>query len=240
MKFKKALGLSKVLVAKCVKPVLLFFGFWALLLSILAFTSFPYHFRYWLATHKSNNELVPQYILMLGGGGMPSEENLMRLYETAELGHLFPHSRIIIAHPLDTFVHTKMTAELINKGIAPYRINFEHYGSNTRSQVLGISDTFPETIHANIVLVTSPEQMLRSVLAFRKAGFTNVSGCPTLQHDMKTGLLYKSKLLGGKQFVPDVGENLALRYNFWNYLIMEIQCLRELCALFYYWLNGWI
>ncbi len=33
---------------------------------------------------------------------------------------------------------------------------------------------------------------------------------------------------------------LAIRYNFWNYLKLEITVLREYMAITWYWLRGWI
>jgi hypothetical protein len=53
-------------------------------------------------------------------------------------------------------------------------------------------------------------------------------------------LKYSHKKLGGKKFTPDVSENMGLRYNYWNYLKLEITCLREFAALCYYKVNGWI
>ena len=40
--------------------------------------------------------------------------------------------------------------------------------------------------------------------------------------------------------MPEVGNNLNIRYNFWNYLKLEITCLREFSAIAYYkieWLD---
>lgn len=228
------------IIKKITKIFILFLGTLALILSIGAFTSIPYHMRVWLGTHQCNNTFTPEYIVMLGGGGMPSEGNLMRLYYTAEMANCFEDAIVIIAHPFDSIVKAKMACELQIRGIDSLRIQYAHIGTNTRSQVLGIADTFHKCIHSQIVVITATEQMQRSVLSFRKAGFTNVTGVPAMQNDMHTGLLYKSRKIGGKALVPDIGDNLALRYNFWNYLVMEIQCLREFCALGYYWLNGWI
>jgi len=170
---------------------------------------------------------------------MPSEENLIRLYYTAVVGNTgnFP---VIVAHPFDSTVYDKIKQELMIRGIDSSRIFFEKSGSNTRAQALNLVKYFPETVHSKIVLVTSPENVLRSVLVFRKLGFTNVGGCPAFGSDMNIDLSFDSNLLGGKKYIPDVGNNLKLRYNFWNYLKLEIICLREFTALGYYKLMGWI
>ena len=51
---------------------------------------------------------------------------------------------------------------------------------------------------------------------------------------------YETGELGGKRSAPDVGRNLALRYHFWNNIGYMSCCSRELVALGYYWLRGWI
>ena len=40
--------------------------------------------------------------------------------------------------------------------------------------------------------------------------------------------------------MPDISGNPDLRYTFWNYLKLEITCLREYVAIAYYWMNDWI
>jgi hypothetical protein len=51
---------------------------------------------------------------------------------------------------------------------------------------------------------------------------------------------YGHRRIGGKAWVPDVSQEAGLRYTFWNYLKLEITCLREYVAIAYYWLNDWI
>lgn len=238
------MGLRKtsvfITIVKCLKIALLSLGIFSLLLIILSFTSFPYWTRYWLGTHYLNNNANPEYIIMFGGSGMPSEDNLIRLYHTASLANHYKLSKIIIAHPKDSFVYTKMKHEIVIRGIDSSRIAFEPNGTNTRSQVLSISSHYPCLITSKIIVVTSAEQVYRTVKSFHKAGYKYVSGIPAFNNDMHVDLSYKSKKLGGKTIIPDIGDNLKLRYNFWNYLKMEISCLREFSAIVYYKLNGWI
>lgn len=228
-------------VKSCCRVLLLCTGVMAMLLITGAFTSIPYHARVFLASpHNPDSITLPHTIVMLGGGGMPEEGNLMRLYYTARLALAFKEANIIIAHPFDSIVICRMRAELMHKGIDSARIAFVHQGANTRAQALAINDSLPQLAAANIALVTTPEQMLRSVLCFRKIGFKHIAACPTMQHNMNKGLLYNARDIGGRLLIPDMGQNLALRYNFWNYLSIEIALLRECCALAYYKLNGWV
>lgn len=177
---------------------------------------------------------------MLGGSGMPSEDNLIRLYHTAYLADNFTNSKIIIVHPKNSIVNMMMNNELMIRDIDSSRIAFEFEGTNTRSQVLAISEHYKDLSASRILIVTAPEQVYRSVKSFIKVGYRNVSGYPAFNNDMQVDLSFKSKKLGGKRLVPDIGESLKLRYNFWNYLKIEISCLREFTAIVYYKLNGWI
>ena len=83
--------------------------------------------------------------------------------------------------------------------------------------------------------------MRRSILSFEKIGFQNVSGVPAFDaiHDFE--LLFDDKELGGRnQFLPEIGNNTQIRYQFWKHLQYEIIFMRELMALGYYNLKGWI
>ena len=91
-----------------------------------------------------------------------------------------------------------------------------------------------------MAIVTAPENMYRTLLSFRKLGFAKVSGAPAFDQAMFIDFGYGHRRIGGKAWVPDVSGSLDLRYNFWNYLKLEVTCLREYVAIGYYWLNGWI
>ena len=88
--------------------------------------------------------------------------------------------------------------------------------------------------------MTAPENMYRTLRSFEKVGFNDVCATPAFDHAMFIDLDYDHRRIGGKKAVPDVSGNLDLRYNFWNYLKLEITCLREYAAIAYYKLNGWI
>jgi uncharacterized SAM-binding protein YcdF (DUF218 family) len=132
--------------------------------------------------------------------------------------------------------------ELVAKGIAPERILYEQVGTNTRSQALQLQKFNSEYITNKLVLlVTSPEHMRRAVMVFRKAGFKNVYALPAFESAIEANLFFEDDQLGGdKLLVPDIGGNTTVRYQFWNHLKYEILIAREMAALGYYWLRGWI
>jgi uncharacterized SAM-binding protein YcdF (DUF218 family) len=226
-------------IIKILKILLISLGSIFLLLILLSFTSVPFWTQYWLGTKYIPQKGNPEFIIMLGGSGMPSDDNLIRLYYTASLGNKYKTADIIIAHPKDSAVIACMKNELMIRGIDSARINICYEGNNTRGQAMSIS-AMPGLKESSIVIITSPEQTYRSVLAFRKFGCQKTYGIPTFNSAMYVDLSYNSKKLGGSKMVPDVGNNIKLRYNFWNYLKIEISCLREFTAIGYYKLNGWI
>lgn len=220
--------------------IFLCLGIFSFLLLVLSFTRIPYDMHAWLGSHKSGYKFYPDEIVFLGGSGMPSESNLIRLYYVSELSKKYPQSRIMIVHPEEEDVISDMMNELIIRGVDSAKIDSEKAGTNTRGQALNVANHFPQLLNKHVLIVTSTEAMLRTVKAFRKAGFESVGGQPAYEVPMYGYLGYDFKKSGGKIFVPDVSKNLALRYNFWNYLKLEITCLREFTALGYYWVNGWI
>lgn len=223
-----------------------FIGVFFMILLVLSFTSLPFWGYYWLGTSKSSIAEKPDFIILLGGGGMPSESNLMRAFFVHRAATKSPDSRIIISIPGDT-ADTSSTArmvanELIEKGIERSRIDFEELGTNTRSQALRLQTFNSEKLNQkSILLVTSPEHMRRAVLTFKKAGFKRISALPAFENALEADLVFKDDELGGnKILIPDVGGNTTVRYQFWNHLKYEILIAREIAALGYYKLRGWI
>ena len=228
------------------RSVLFGFGILFFVLIVLSFTALPFWGYYWLGTSNSKITEKPDYIVLLGGGGMPSESNLMRAYFVFNAARQFPESRIVISIPGDTADLTStarlVAAELIGKGIDQNRIFFEQVGTNTRMEALRLQKLNGEELTRKaILLVTSPEHMRRSVLVFRKAGFTRIGALPAFEKALEADLTFKDDELGGnKKFVPNVGGSISLRYQFWNHLKYEILIAREMTALGYYKLRGWI
>jgi uncharacterized SAM-binding protein YcdF (DUF218 family) len=214
-------------------------------LSILAFTTLPFWAYYSLGTSNSKITRPPATIVMLGGAGIPSGDGLIRSYYTAWLAKANPEAQIIIAMPGD--IADSLSAprlvenELEIRGINPALIRFEHSGRNTREQAQKLSTgKTTAQLQKPVTLVTSPEHMKRAILAFRKCGFTTVSGMPTFEFSLNVDLTFSDSDLKGNKIAPPIGKNLQFRYQFWNHLKYEIMVIREYFALAYYRLKGWI
>ena len=229
----------------CLKAGLILSGGLLLLFLILALTSLPFWARYRLAQAEAGVPQNTKSILVMGGGGFPSEAVLMRLWYTAELANQNPEAKVIVATPGDfrdsTSTVYQMHCYLCKQGIDTMRLLVEPEGLNTRHQALKaydmmVSDKFEEPL----VVVTSPAHLYRSVKSFKRAGFSQVGGVPTMEVMLETDLKTKSKELGGNTYVPDVSRSISLRYKFWDYLHYEIEVAREYIAITYYKLKGWI
>ena len=218
---------------------LLLLGGIALLLFVLAGTRVPYDAHRALGSRAGECKQPVDVLVLLGGSGMPSAAELQRLYHGAELAQAMPMAEVWVVHPGDTTVLEAMVRELLLRGVDPERIARLNVGENTREQALAVQQVLGERT-ASLGLVTAPENMYRSVRAFRKVGLANVCGSPAWDHAMDHGFDYAHKRIGGKAYVPDVSRATGLRYTFWNYLKLEVTCLREYVAIAYYWLNGWV
>jgi uncharacterized SAM-binding protein YcdF (DUF218 family) len=210
---------------------------------LIAFTTLPYQGLHWLGTSLSEIRNKPETIVFLGGSGMPSESNLIRIWFTSRAAFAYPGAKIIVASPGNP-EDQKSTPCLIReelefRGIDPARIELETNGTNTRSQALFTTEmTDP---HKPILLITSPENMRRSILTFRKAGFSDVNALPAFENASEADFSFRDEDLGGRTLlVPDVGQNKQLRYQVWNHLKYEIMFAREAIALLYYRIKGWI
>ena len=213
---------------------------------VFSFTDYPFWAYYWLGTHNADLEMEPELIVLLGGGGMPSADGLMRCYHAAKVADHHSDAFVVIAVPADTALNEDspellMCRELSMRGIDSTRIFYERDGVNTITQAKNLYAMLgPELAQSSgIRLVTSPEHMYRSVAVFRKTGFRYVGGQPSFETDIKEQMLIK-KRKKGDETEKDALKALSLRYNMWNYLKYEITVLRELCAIAYYKLRGWI
>jgi uncharacterized SAM-binding protein YcdF (DUF218 family) len=214
-------------------------------LCILAFTTLPFWAYYNLGTSNSKITKSPEIIILLSGTGIPSEGGLLRAYYTAGLAKTNPQAAIVISMPgdlSDSMSAPQLTArELLLRGIQKERIRFENLGRNTREQAQKIATGKTSAqLNLPVTLVTSPEHMKRAVLAFRKCGFTTVSGVSTFEISLETDLTFNDNDLKGNKHLPAIGNNLQIRYQFWTQLKLEILTLREYFGLAYYKLRGWI
>ena len=183
----------------------------------------------WLMRGGSPVPACPCHVVVLGGGGIPSESGLMRTYYAARLGASCPGAKFIVSLPThqDPKVSSvgRMRDELVLRGIPASSILMEHEALNTHEQAEAIAKMLgPDSLNAPLVVVTSPFHVRRSFLCFRKAGFTNVAGLAA--HDVTAE--------------ADFGGGVRIRYTFWDTLETEIHFTREVVALLYYKLRGWI
>lgn len=226
------------LLAKIIK--ITFFGLGVLfsLMVILALTSAPFYWYFNLGQNPDKEMQLarPQHVLMFGGAGMPSEDNLMRLYHTAALAQHFDIP-VILVHPEDSLCQAEMTRLLRQDNVDD--ILYMTEGSNTRSQALGLMAAYPELADEQMIIVTSPEHVRRTVKCLKKVGFTNIYGKAAYPATVDFDLSLKKQKLGGNEIVPSV-ESVKMRYTFFNYLKLEITCIREYFALGYYKVKGWI
>ncbi|WP_321289126.1 YdcF family protein [uncultured Sunxiuqinia sp.] len=235
---------SKIL--KFLKRFVFAAGILFLILLGLSFTTSPYYAYHWLGTSLAEVNEKPEYIIMLGGGGMPSQSNLMRAWFVVDAAHQFPTSKVIISIPgnLNDSLSTpkRVATDLIKRGISKDRILFEQHGTNTRWQALNLRLLHGRLLtQKSLLIVTSPEHMRRSVLCFQKVGFTKVNALPAFENMLEADLSFDDDKLGGNQLpIPNIGKSKSFRYQFWNHLKYEILIARELAALGYYKLRGWI
>jgi uncharacterized SAM-binding protein YcdF (DUF218 family) len=239
----KRLSFKNIQILHLLRFIILLSGIFFLLCVLISLTTLPYWGYHWLGTSLSKTTEKPSCIVFLGGSGMPSESNLIRSWYTASAAAAFPDSKVIIVMPGDAADSAgtpfKMKKELMIRGISPERITLETKGTNTRSQAIECAAFMDR--EQSVWLVTSPENMRRSILCFRKVGFNRTGGLPAFENASEADFSFKDDDLGGKPTIlPDVGDNLQVRYQLWNHLKYEILIFREMTALLYYRLRGWI
>jgi len=246
VRFSKISGFLLV-IARLVRMLLICWGVIALIPIVLAFTSYPGRAYQWFATDPARLREEPEYIVLLGGAGIPSESGLIRTYYAAEKARKHQAAVVIVAMPADTNNPdndlVRMRKELEMRGVSPDRILFESHGRNTREQALQVARLLgKEFANRPVLVVTSPHHMKRSLLTFRKAGFRNVAGASAVATMQPVDLRYRGKELGGRRspVTPDVGGSPFLRYGVSGNLAHEVNFASEFVALVYYWGRGWI
>jgi uncharacterized SAM-binding protein YcdF (DUF218 family) len=223
-----------------IRSILQALGLVLVVMAVLAFTRVPFHLHRWLGMAGGPCPERPAVIVVLGGSGMPGGPELLRLHYAAGAARTHPAARLVVVHLRDTAVMGAMVHELVLRGVERQRIDTVLRGTNTREQALAVRSFLPGDGATAMGLVTAPENMYRSLRTFRKAGMVGVGGIPAFDQALFTDLRYGHDRIGGKAWLPDVSGANGLRYNFWNYLKLEITCLREYAAIAYYWMNDWI
>ena len=215
-------------------------GVLLLLIIALAFTDIPYFACRNLSKESDTLSSSPDFIIVLGGSGMPSPDGLIRTYYAAKKGQRFPAAKIIIAHPYcttDSLLQLGlMQKELLIRGVDSSRITFAPEGFNTHSQAENIRHLLGEkNLQKKFLIISSPEHMYRAVKTFRKSGFQHVGSLPAFDKPLDEANIKDKKIHDG----PSV-KNLRMRYNFWSYLHYEVSAMREYCAIAYYKAKGWL
>lgn len=190
----------------------------------------------WLycADHASLNiqalyqNLQPHYVVLLGDR-IPSGEGLMRAYYTGEFGRNRHGIEYIISMPASDSPEIRdpgrIRDELIRRGIDQSNIIFESRGRDTREQALRVRDLVVKNgLSSPILIVTSPTHARRALLCFKKVGFKQVS----VMSAFDTG------------DAVDLGPSIFLRYTLWGTLSLQPELARELIAIAFYWLHGWV
>lgn len=222
----------------------------ALLLALgaVCWTDWPARTYGWLSMTDVALDGDPQWIVVLGGRGIPSETGLIRTYYGAEAARRHPEARIIVALPGDASdpgdAPQLMRSELVLRGVAAERILVEPRGVNTRQQaveILRLPDG-PDAA-APILVVTSPDHVRRAVMVFSRLGFERVGGCSAIDANVRADLSMRATTADPTP-VTDVimmaAESPRVRYGFWNQSLYLVRSARELTALAYYKLRGWI
>ena len=183
----------------------------------------------WLEVPDAGAVVAPKYIVVLGGGGIPSDTGLMRTYFGAVHSIAHPEATVIVALPADEDPEVnsvgRMRDELVMRGVPPASIRMETRGHNTYEQAVNIRDMLgPAALDQPIHLVTERTHLRRSILCFRKVGFVRVSGIGTYNTGAEA----------------DIGGGAFLRYTLWSNLQLETRVLREIIATALYKSRGWI
>lgn len=220
--------------------VLLFAGVVALLVTGLVLTPIPWRVYNWLCTDETVLQGNPEYIVILGGGGIPSESGLIRCYYGALAANEFPEAKIIVALPDEGTGENsslrKMAYELMRRDVEPERILSEKKGRNTREQAVLIRALLGSTPgQVSMLIVTSNTHMRRAMMTFRAAGFEKAAPYQASGISLDMDLTYQDKELGGQRAVMTSGElQIWLRYGVWNNVQYLTRSLRELVAISYY------
>jgi uncharacterized SAM-binding protein YcdF (DUF218 family) len=196
---------------------------------LIAVFGFPASFVHWLTGKGEVLRQPPRHIVVLGGGGIPSETGLIRTYYAAEYGRGVTGVTFVVALPADGDPDTssvgRMRDELVMRGVERRAIRMEYRGWNTHEQAVNTRTLLGHAALAEpLLVVTSPSHARRSLLCFRKAGFRNAACLPAVITEAEA----------------NAGRRTLERYRFWSALAAEAQFTRELCALAYYKLRGWI
>jgi uncharacterized SAM-binding protein YcdF (DUF218 family) len=212
-----------------------------LLVWALCFTTVPWRWYHWLSAREFALREEPDYIVVLGGGGIPSESGLIRSYVAATAARTYANAMVVVAMPDPRDPSTQgMLNELVLRGVKRERLLLEDQGRNTWEQARHLRRMLAgDGVEPALLLVSSPDHMRRAAGALRKAGFQQVGTRPADSVAIVADLsIEPAAEPAARTTVPVVG-SLALRYGVWNNFGLLNRCVRESVALLYYRAQGW-
>ncbi len=177
-------------------------------------------------------------IVVLGGGGATylagdqqttalSEASTLRALEAVRLYGLLDSPWVIVSGGTNMRSglldpeSEPLRETLMEMGIPGDKIILESDSQNTQAQAVNIPPLLESLGVERFILVTSPTHMRRSVLAFREVGLDPLPAISTQQSE--------SQVAPGQRVIPD-GDVLS----------QSKTAMREIMALIYYALRGWI
>jgi uncharacterized SAM-binding protein YcdF (DUF218 family) len=167
------------------------------------------------------------YILVLPGGAIPSPAMFMRAYRAAEEFKKNPRARVVISHksdpPLDSSAIWGIRRELMLRGVPAESIILETKATSTYEHAKYIFEAhIGDPANDRYLIVTSPYHVRRSAMVFKAKGFAKVYAAPAV----------------GEREKEDLGAFQEIRYDIWGRLMSDIENLRELAALGFYFVTG--
>ena len=198
---------------------------------MMGFLGVPRWVGGWLSWDSLQLAVPPRYVVVLGGGGIPSESGLIRTYYAAKIGMTMTGTTFVVSLPCEGDPQTnsvgRMRDELVMRGIPSNSVVLEYASYNTHEQAVNIGLLLGEKALGDpVLLVTSPYHVKRALRCFRKQGFTQIAAVSAVDTEAEGDFGAQSML--------------GLRYVFWASLDAVLQYSREAAAMLYYRLRGWI
>lgn len=201
----------------------------------LSFTDLPFHALLALSMPDRSATTNQDVVVLMSGAGSISGDGLLRSYHAALALERFPNAQLVVAMPLDSG-STKEPLDMLegffsDSALTHMSIMFETKGINTHQQAANITNIITDH-NLRLLIITAPHHVYRSIKAFEREGFANVSAMAAFEKPIREDLLTDGKGSGVQQ--------VSIRYNTWSYMHHELDVLREFCAIGYYWLMGWV
>ena len=183
----------------------------------------------WLAAEDLKLKERPDYVVVLGGAGMPSSSGLIRTYYGAVYSGGHSGTIYVVCLPTDGPIEqsgvARMRDEMVLRGIPRERVLLEAEGRDTRAEAVNVQRLLGrDALSRPLLIVSQPSHLRRAYLCFREVGFTQIGCLAATSVDVDA----------------DMGRGLWWRYGFWDNMAGEVETARELLALVYYRLKGWL